>query len=139
MERQLAADIPAPKKMLFLKDNCDKVEQIGYMKQFAPDEILLMKDQLSEVAIEINDLEIKRKDLMDEIKSEVKPLVEQKKTLLKNIKEKAEFVNEECFKFIDHDEKMVGYYNSEGLLVEARTLRPDEFQMIFKMKTGTND
>ncbi len=140
MEKQLAAGMAPQIRRQYLNDNCDKLEEVGYMKPFSPEEIITMKDQLSEVAIVINDFEIKRKEMMDEIKAEVKPLTEAKKTLLKNIKQKAEFVSEQCYKFIDQESKEVGFYNAEGTLVESRPIRQDETQMVIKMpKTGTNN
>ncbi len=64
-----------------------------------------------------------------------------KTRLLEQIKNKAEFVQEDCFKLVNHDEGMVGYYNSKGELIESRPIRADERQgTIFQMtKTGTND
>lgn len=124
----------------FLAANCDGREETGYMKQFAPEEIVEMKDTLSEVAIQINDFEIKRKEFMTDLKAEVDPLTVQKKSLLKNIKQKAEFVTENCFKFYDQEEKKVGYYNAEGMLVQERPMRADEFQLTIKMAmTGTDN
>ena len=64
-------------------------------------------------------------------------------TMLKN---KSEFVNEQCYKFIDHDNGEVGFYNGDGMLVYQRGILPGERQKtIFenmdfrKRKTGTND
>ena len=140
MNRTLGQDYTdGPKRIQFLKDNCDKVEEMGYMKQFTPDEIQQQKDELSEVAITINDIESERKEAMNEFKSKIKPLETQKATLLKNIKTKAEFVREECFKFVDFDDRMVGFYNSDGVLVEMRPMRPDEGQRTINLKSGTND
>ena len=124
----------------FLGANCDGREEVGYMKQFSPEEIVEMKDTLSEVAIQINDLEIKGKAFAGEIKVEKDPLTTQKKTLLVNIKQKAEFVTENCFKFYDHEVKKVGYYNTEGMLINERPMRADEYQLTIKMAaTGTEN
>ena len=62
--------------------------------------------------------------------------------LLKDIKEKAVYAKEECFKFIEQEEKMVGYYNAQGDLIESRPATSDELQgTIFQIvrKTGTNN
>jgi len=124
----------------FLAANCDGREETGYMKAFTPEQIVEMKDTLSEVAIQINDFEIQKKDFLADLKAETDPLTAQKKTLLKNIKQKAEFVTENCFKFYDHEEKKVGYYNSEGMLIQERPMRADEYQLTIKLgQTGTND
>lgn len=123
----------------FLGANCDGREEVGYMRQFTPEQIVEMKDSLSETAIKINDFEIQKKEFLSEMKAETEPLTAQKKALLKNIKQKAEFVTENCFKFLDRDEKKVGFYNAEGMLVSERPMRADEYQLTIPMgMTGTD-
>jgi hypothetical protein len=62
--------------------------------------------------------------------------------MVSNIKAKAEYVKEICFKFIDQYEKMVGYYNANGDLIESRPATADELQpTLFSVirKTGTDN
>lgn len=144
MQKQLGADImSAEARRSFLADNCDKMEEKGYMKPFTQDELLQMKEELSEVAININDIAEEKKDAMAEFKARLKPLDIRKKEILSGLKNKSEYVNETCFKFIDADAREVGYYNSEGVLVESRPAFANELQgNLFKLqvaKTGTND
>lgn len=141
MEKALFQDYPEKQRRSVLEDNADKVEEIGYMKPFTPEEMEGMKDDLSKVVIGINDIEEEKKSKMDEIKMRLKPLDEEKKELLSNIKNKSEYVTEQCFKMIDHDNGMVGYYNNMGMLVESRPIRQDEKQktLFTALKTGTND
>lgn len=55
MERELGKDLEQGKKRVaFLMDNCDAVEEKGYMKPFTPEELARMKESLSETDIEIN-------------------------------------------------------------------------------------
>ncbi len=133
------ADIEQRKQ--FLKDNCDKVEQAGYMKQFEPDQVLEMKERLAQVSIEINDIEEEKKAQNEVFKIQLKPIVEEKHELLRNIKHGAEFVNEICYLFIDQEQKTVGIYNPEGQLVSQRPATQNELQgTIFQInRTGTND
>ena len=135
----MGQEYSATQRVLFLKDNCEKIDEIGYMKQFSPEEIAEKKDKLAEVSIEINDIEEEKKEVLKGFKESLTPLTEHKTTLLGHIKKKAEFVTEECFKFVDHTDRMVGYYNSEGVLVEARPMRPDESQLTMKLLTGTHN
>lgn len=131
-----------------LYDNADTVEEVGYMKAFTPDEMEEMKDRLSTIVIDINDIDEEKKAANDEFKLRKKPLETEKQELLANIKSKSEYVVEDCFKIIDQNEQMVGFYNKQGVLVDCRPIRPDERNMtIFqalrteapKGKTGTND
>jgi hypothetical protein len=142
MQRELAKDIPEGKhRVAFLLDNCDKAEDKGYMKRFTPEQLNQMKEQLSETAIEINDIEVEKKEVMDGFKDRLKPLVEEKGRLLTGLKNKSEYVNERCFKFIDLENREVGYYNEDGDLIESRPVYADELQgNLFKLPaTGTND
>lgn len=148
MEKVLFADLSDQERKQMLSDNADKIEEIGYMKSFTPEEMELMKDRLSKVVIDINDIEEERKAANDEFKLRKKPLETEKQELLANIKNKSEYVTEECYKFCDQEEGMVGYYNSLGELVDCRTMKPDErqktiFQTIGRSdtqaKTGTNN
>ena len=131
-----------------LSDNADTVEEVGYMKAFTPDEMEEMKDRRSKIVIDINDIDEEKKAAYDEFKLRKKPLETEKQELLANIKSKSEYVVEDCFKIIDQNGQMVGFYNKQGVLVDCRPIRPDERNMtIFqalrteapKGKTGTND
>jgi len=140
MEKTIGKEYPIEQRIQFLKDNCDKVEKKTYMRQFSREEILQKKEELSEVSISISDIEDEKKEVLKEIRERLTPLAEQKKTLLTNIKQKAEEVKDECFKFIDQEERMVGYYNSEGELIDQRPAFADELQRTIFMearKTGT--
>jgi len=128
-------------RIAFLKDNCDAVENKGYMKRFGVEQMQEKKEQLSELSIEINDIEIEMKATIRDFKESLKVPKEQKKTLLSELKQKAEYKSEVCYKFIDNEDKMVGYYNSEGDLIDARPISPEEMQgTIFQInRTGTNN
>jgi len=142
MEKQLGQEYPEGQhRQAFLKDNCDQVERKGYMKPFTPEELAEMKESLAETSIEINDVEIEKKEMLEGFKRRAKPLLEAKQQLLENIKHKAEFVDEQCYKFVDTVTKEVGFYNGEGNLIESRPAFGNELQStIFQIsRTGTDE
>lgn len=143
MERELGKDLEQGKKRVaFLMDNCDAVEEKGYMKPYTPEELAKMKESLSETAIIINDIEEEKKEAMKEFKARLEPLATAQKKNLEGLKKKAEFVTERCFKFIDQEAREVGFYNENGDLIESRPAYSEEMQCtIFQMprKTGTNN
>lgn len=143
MQRELGKYLQDPQeRKRFLSDNCDAVEQKGYMKRFTPEQLLKMKEELSELSININDVEIRKKESAKQYSDELKPLVEEKKDILKGLKNKSEHVTERCFKFIDENTREVGFYNEDGELIESRPAYADELQgNIFQSirKTGTEE
>lgn len=140
MEKHLFQTVPASERAQMLRDNCDKIEEQTYMKQFTHEEISLMKDSLADVSIELNDIALEKKEVTAEYTEREKPLKKETKGLLLNIKRKAIEVHEECFKFIDQDNGEVAFYNQVGDLIFSRPIQPSEKQKtIFALpKTGTN-
>ena len=139
MEKQLFQKSTPDERVRMLQDNCDSIEKQSYMKQFTHEDILLMKDRLSDVSIDLNEIDIEKKDVVDVFKQKSKPLVREKLNLLNNIKRKAIDVSEDCYKFVDQEEGNVGYYNVVGDLVFSRPIMPSEKQKtIFSIKSGTS-
>lgn len=124
----IGAEYPEDQRLEILKDNCDAVEITGYTRRFTPDELLQKKEELAEISIQINDVEEEKANAMAEFKAQLKPLNEQKTSLLTQLKKKSEFVEDECYKFIDNEDRMVGYYDKAGTLVSSRAIMPQEMQ-----------
>jgi hypothetical protein len=125
----------------FLKNNCEKVEEKGYMKPFTPEQLQGHKENLANLSIKIEEVEDEKKATAKHFKSELDPLFEKRREMESNIRRKAEFVREICYKFTDFEAKETGYYNADGDLIECRPATADELQpTIFSIsRTGTND
>lgn len=143
MEKNIGKEYAnAIQREAFLKDNCDKVEEKGYMKPYTAEQLQGHKENLANVSISIAEIEAEKKAQDAYYKGQLKPLVEQRSQMVSNIKAKAEYVKEICYKFIDQDAKETGFYNADGDLIESRPATADELQpTLFQMvrKTGTDD
>lgn len=148
MEKVLFSNLSENERIQMLSDNADTIEEVGYMKSFTSEEMETMKDRLSKIVIDINDIDEEKKAVNDEFKLRKKPLEIEKQELLTNINSKSKYIVEGCYKFCDHDEQTVGFYNKQGILVHCRPMRQEErnrtiFQALRtetpKEKTGTND
>lgn len=128
-------------RVAFLEDNCDAVEQKGYLKPYTPEVLQGHKEKLANISIEIAEVEAEMKQVMAEYKDKLKPLKEERGMMVSNIKSKAEYVKEKCYRFTDQETKETGYYNSEGVLVESRMATADELHpnIFGQLRTGTND
>lgn len=141
MQKELGKEYPLVERVRFLESNADVVENIGYMKPFDPDEIQQQKEILAECSVKRNTLEEELKDIKDSYKEKIKPYTEQIQDCLKHIKEGSEYVKEDCYKFVDQEEGLVGYYNRHGDLVSVRQIKPEERQatLFQTIRTGTHD
>jgi hypothetical protein len=140
MKQQLFGDVHESERSQLLRDNCDRLEAVTYMKPFGSNDLDQFKDELSSIAIEISKIEEDKKAAAESYNAELKPLKAEYKRLLTDIRLKSTEVKEDCFVMVDHENKMVGYYNAKGHLVQSRPARAQELQStIFSVnRTGTN-
>lgn len=127
MEQHLGKNIINPaQREAYLKDNCDSVEEIGYMKPYTAEEIQSHKENLANLSIQIQEIQNEKAVAMALFKGRIKPLLEQRGTIVGNLKAKAKYVTEVCYKFTDQYACETGFYNAEGDLVECRPATVDE-------------
>lgn len=141
LDQMLGTEVPLERRAQYLRDNCDKVELKKYNKQFSSQELSDKRLQLETVSIHISDLNQQKKDYDDAYKTEMKPLSEIHKKTVQELKERTIQVEENCYAFIDEETKMVGFYNSEGLLIYSRPVTMEESQRTVHMevrRSGTH-
>ena len=126
-----------------LEANCDAVEEVGYSRKFPEEQIDKMKEGLLSVSLKIQAKETEISETNKEMKGELSSLKGERKQLLDFLKTRCEWVEEDCYKMIDGENREVGYYNKEGQLVYKRAARKEELQktifQAIRMKNGTED
>lgn len=143
MEKFIGQDIEnLQEREQFIKDNAEGIETMGYSKPLKSSVIDKLKEQLANTTIEKEELEADKKAANQQYNADLKDLRTTIGDIAEKLKSKSEYVNEGCYKLVDEEEKMVGYYNKEGMLVYERPARLEELQpKLFKMnagKTGTD-
>lgn len=128
LDKELGKEYPLEQREQFLSDNSDDVEKVSYSKAFSPEELAKQREDLTDAAIKLADIEEQKKEANAHFKELMKPLEQKKAVAIKNLKDKAMVVEEDCYKFFDEETKMVGFYNKEGDLVSSRPAFPDELQ-----------
>ena len=128
MQKTLFKDETPAERLKSLQNNCDRLEDASYMKQFSHDEIIGFKEELSNVSIALSDIAIDKKEATKTFTDAAKEPGQRKTEVLKYIKEKAVSVNEECFVFLEQTENTAYFFNAEGDQVFSRPLLPKEKQ-----------
>lgn len=126
----------------YLKDNCDAAETIGYTKAIPDDKLSQMKDDIINKQIEISELEEEKSQVTRDYNDKLKGMKEVRNELIGKVKHKSEYHKDLCYKFVDRDKKVTGYYDKFGDLVYERQSTPDEMQMnmfIEEKRTGTDN
>lgn len=147
MKDIMLAGTPVEQRAQILRDSCDQIVERRYTRKFDQEEINERRADLANVAIQKADLEQSLAEIRADYKGKIKPLEERIVKLRDELKAGGDWINGECYKFVDEEEKMVGFYSPEGYLLEQRTMTQEERQRnVFRAirgnamdKTGTDD
>ena len=112
----------------FLSNNADRREKVSYFKRLQPEEQTALKDELSDVSIDLDKAEEAKKAVTAEYNEEIKGYKKRRSKILTVIREKGEQVSEDCYVMLDHESNQVGFYNEHGHLVDQRPMKPQERQ-----------
>ena len=143
MEKLLFQDYSPEERLEMLQNNCDKViEDYGYEKPLSKDQLKAIKDKLSSASVSLHDVQEEKKEADKEFNEQIKNFKGTIAESVKQLKTRTTYTCEQCFELIDYDEKKVGIYNREGILIEERPAKLNELREprnMFAQKTGTND
>lgn len=128
MQEIMCADIPVEERRELLKNSCDQICEKYYTRKFTSAELQERRTEYCDVAEKVNSLKRELSEVSADIKRKMKPLAERMENILDEIKKRGEYVTGECYKFIDTDEKKVGFYDGEGHLIEERDMTKEERQ-----------
>lgn len=135
MEQKMFANDSPEKRRQMLYDNCEKIEELEYRREFDNEELAELKDNLSQFLIQLNTLEEELEEIKNDYKEKTKPLKQTIKETMNKVRDGSELIKQQCYKFMDWDQKQVGYYNDDGELVMERPMMKSERQSsIFTLK-----
>lgn len=145
MEKQLFAGYSDEQRLEMLQSNCNRVlEDYGYEKPLSKDQLKNIKDAISSASVSLHDVQEEKKETTKEFNNRIKDIKATIANGVKQLKTRTTYACEQCFELIDYDERKVGIYNREGILVEERPanlkeLREPKNMFAEQRETGTND
>lgn len=126
-------------RIMIMQENAAKVEVTTYQKSLTDEELAARREDLADNCIKLNQFEDELKEVKDDFKSKMDPFKLSNKLLLTEIKTKQSTVDGTLYHMAHHEDRMMETYDSEGLLIGSRRLRPDEKQgTIFSLKNAVN-
>lgn len=111
-----------------LRDTADKIEQTRYFRKLTPEELDIKREELSETAIKLSDIQNEMKETNDKFKERMKPLKDSLTGLIYEVKTKQAECEGIVYHLANHDTGMMESYDDKGDLIGSRRLRPEERQ-----------
>jgi hypothetical protein len=111
-----------------LRDNSQSIEKKTYSRPLDNAEVAKMQTEFAQKAIDLNIAEGELKVQRELFKLVSKPIKKDMSYLMQCIRSGGEEVTEEVYLIADMSEKMLGYYNKDGNLIQSRPLMQSEMQ-----------
>lgn len=133
MDQFLFQEMPEDKRAMQLEALCEGVEEMDYAVVLTPEEMAVRKSKFTALAIQEARLEEKKNKFMTDHKAEIKPVQAEKSAILQELKAGSIQETGACYKILDEQNRMVGFYNQRGQLVSARPMMQEDGQKTIKM------
>lgn len=104
------------------------IEEKEYTHNLTPDELALKKSELAELRITIENIMAEKKEAMAEYNEKLKGPDKIYRNVLDAIKHKSERKQGRLYLVDDQANGMMYYFDSHGICVDARALKPQEKQ-----------
>lgn len=129
MKQTLFENMPDDQRKQLLEDNAAQITKGKYHRTFTVDEKNQRRKQVCDIDLAILELDEAAAAFRTEMKMRKDPLVDEKKKLLAEIKSNGETVEGNLYKMIDRENREVGFYNEQGMLVEQRRMTKEDNQL----------
>ena len=121
-------DDPRESREQIMRDSCDQIVEKFYTRKFSTEEKQLKNAEYCEVGMKRSALEQELREVSADLKGKIKPPKERQDAILDEIKQGGEQVQGDTFKFVFEEIGKVGFYDTNGYLVEERDMTQEERQ-----------
>ena len=128
MLEKIYQDLDPEARVKALANTAIKRESITYQHEFTEEELNDKRKELAEIVTELVDMEEEKKSYMEGLNAKKKDKEVARNELVNQLKKGGESRFDGCWKFADYDNRTVGYYDANGILVSERPMTPDEYQ-----------
>lgn len=110
-------------------ENVGVEESYEFLKPYTDEEQQAIETEYLELSKQLEHKEQEKKRLLEPIQADLKKLKNATGILRKSLAQGGEVVNEKVYMFPDYDNKMMGLYDSRGVLVGTRPMNRNERQL----------
>lgn len=128
MEARLFEGYSPKERQEMLHANASAIEKKTYSRPLDQAEIAKLQTKFAQKAIDLDIAETALKAERENFKLIAKPIKQEMSTLMQGIRSGSEEITEDVYLVADMSDKMMGYYNKDGVLISSRPLMQNEYQ-----------
>lgn len=143
MDLHLFQDLGPAERMEMLDAQADEVVEENYLRPYENAELQKARQEYVNLSLQMTEIKAEEDEIKQQFKERKAPVQKEMDRVLGNIKQGGEYVKGKLYKIIDRDERVTGFYDEDGKLINQRKSLPNELQgtlfttIRMNAKTGT--
>lgn len=121
-------DLEAQERLAKIKETADQVVDHNYKRPYTEEEVAEIRKKIADLCVQISDLERELASVKAQYKAEITPLEASREDLIGDLRSGGEFVDEDCYVFMDFNIGKAGLYNGAGILLNEKDITPEMSQ-----------
>ena len=131
--------------MEMLDAQADEVVEENYLRPYENAELQKARQEYVNLSLQMTEIKAEEDEIKQQFKERKAPVQKEMDKVLGNIKQGGEYVKGKLHKIVDREERVTGFYDEDGKLINQRKSLPNELQgtlfttIRMNAKNGTND
>ena len=145
MDLHLFQDLGTAERMEMLDAQADEVVEENYLRPYENAELQKARQEYVNLSLQMAEIKAEEDEIKQQFKERKAPVQKEMDKVLGNIKQGGEYVKGKLYKIVDREERVTGFYDEDGKLINQRKSLPNELQgtlfttIRMNAKNGTND
>lgn len=145
MDLHLFQDLVPAERMEMLDAQADEVVEENYLRPYENAELQKARQEYVNLSLQMTEIKAEEDEIKQQFKERKAPVQKEMDKVLGNIKQGGEYVKGKLYKIVDREERVTGFYDEDGKLINQRKSLPNELQgtlfetIRMNAKTGTNE
>ena len=145
MDLHLFQDLVPAERMEMLDAQADEVVEENYLRPYENAELQKARQEYVNLSLQMTEIKAEEDEIKQQFKERKSPVQKEMDKVLGNIKQGGEYVKGKLYKIVDREERVTGFYDEDGKLINQRKSLPNELQgtlfstIRMNAKTGTNE
>lgn len=128
MPKAIYKDMTPEERLAKIKETADQVVDYNYKRPYSYEEVTEIRKKISDLCVQISDLERELASVKAQYKAEITPLEASREGLIGDLRSGGDYVDEDCYVFMDFNIGKAGLYNGEGILLSEKDITPEMSQ-----------
>lgn len=128
MPQAIYQDLEPQDRLAKIKETADQVVDHNYKRPYTEEEVTEIRRKISDLCVQISDLERELASVKAQYKSAITPLEQSREDLIGDLRSGGDYVDEDCYVFMDFNIGKAGLYNGEGILLNEKDITPEMSQ-----------